>query len=478
MNPTVENLKVKLGEVRQRLQKKAVLAVTIESCRIVVDFLQDHGKGARVEHSLLLPLGASAVAEAPDNAGKELLAQLELANIRERKAVVCVPASWALTTTAEVPGVSDEDLRGYMELRAEKEFPIPVTDLRLASCSYRLPDGKQRATLAAIPAKKMAAVEKMLEVAGCKIMSVSLGLDECVGCVDQPTALHFVANGNHVDVVIAAGGGIAAVRSLPAPAGENAETFDAVGFSREVRITLGQLPGEMREEVKEASFRGTPATAETLCLEVRQHLRRLGIDSRLRTGDSANPLELSAVGVVSARRFLKHEPVTFEFVPPQVDRWQLLLRQLDDRRKRRALGAAIGLIILLLVTYMVRSHIESSLEKEWAGMRGKVSELENLQQGIRQFRPWFEPLPRDLQVLENLAMAFPESGEVWAKTVTLGENNKVSCSGFAQNQSSWLSFLERLRKRKDVSNLQVQQVRGEKPIQFSLVYKWENADGK
>jgi hypothetical protein len=478
MNPAVENFKVKFGELRQRLQKKAVLAITIESCRIVVDFIEDHGKGARVEQSFLLPLGANAVAEAPDNAGQQLLAQLELANIRERKAVVCVPASWALTTTAELPGVSDDDLRGYMELRAEKEFPISVADLRLASCSYRLPDGKQRATLAAIPAKKMAAVEKMLEVAGCKIMSVSLGLDECVGRAEQPTALHFVANGNHVDVVIAAGGGIAAVRSLPAPAGENAETFDPVGFSREVRITLGQLPGEMRQEVKEASFRGTPQTAETLCLEVRQHLRRLGIDSRLRTGDSTNPLELSAVGAVSARRFLNHEPVTFEFVPPQVDRWQLLLRQLDDRRKRRALGAAIGLMVLLLVTYMVRSNIESSLEKEWAGMRGKVSELESLQQGIRQFRPWFEPVPRDLQVLENLAMAFPESGEVWAKTVTLGENNKVSCSGFAQNQSSWLSFLERLRKRKDVSNLQVQQVRGEKPIQFSIVYRWETTDGK
>ena len=105
-----------------------------------------------------------------------------------------------------------------MELRAEKEFPISVSDLRLASCSYRLPDGKQRATLAALPAKKMAAVEKMLEVAGCKVMSISLGLDDCVGCAEEPTQLHFVANGNHVDVVIAAGGGIASATSSSWPA--------------------------------------------------------------------------------------------------------------------------------------------------------------------------------------------------------------------------------------------------------------------
>jgi hypothetical protein len=365
-----------------------------------------------------------------------------------------------------------------MELRAEREFPIPVADLKLASCAYRLPDGKQRATLAAVPVRKMAAVEHMLATAGCKVMSISLGLDECVATPDQPTAIHFVANGNHVDLVIAAGGGIAAVRSLPAPAGTNADTFDPIGFSREVRITLGQLPGEMRQDLREASFRGTPATAETLCLEVRQHLRRLGIDSRLRTGDAANPLMHPPVGVASARRFLRREAVAFEFVPPRVDKWQVWQRRFEDPRRRWAVAGVVGFILLLIVTYWVRGHIETKLQAEWNGMRGRVNDLDKLQQGIRQFRPWFEPTPRTLQVIENLATAFPDSGEVWAKSVQLGAENKVSCSGFARNQGAWLAFLDRLRKRKDVSSLQVQQVRGENPVQFTFTYKWEASDAK
>jgi Tfp pilus assembly protein PilN len=474
----VDDMNAQVLALRQRLQKKSVIAVTVESCRIAVDFLVDEGKGSRLTHSFVLPIGADAVIESPEEAGKQLAAQLEVAAIKERRTVVCVPANWALTTTAEVPEVGEDDLRGYMELRAEREFPISVTDLRLASCTYRLPDGKQRATLAAVPVKRMAAVEKMLAAAECKVMSISLGLDECVSPADQPSSLSFVANGNHVDLVIAAGGGIAAVRSLPAPAGEAAQTFDAAGFSREVRITLGQLPGEMRQELREASFRGTPATAENLCLEVRQHLRRMGIDSRLRTADTAHPAQQRAVAIASAERFLQGKSVTFEFVPPRVDRWQIWQRRLDDRRRRWLLVGLAGLLALPLITYIIRSHIESNLTAEWQGMSKKVSELDAVQQHIRQFRPWFEPVPRDLQVLENLAAAFPESGEVWAKSVALGENNKVTCNGFARNQGAWLAFHERLRNRKDISGLQVTNVRGENPIQFSIVYKWEVGDGK
>ena len=36
-----------------------------------------------------------------------------------------------------------------------------------------------------------------------------------------------------------------------------------------------------------------------------------------------------------------------------------------------------------------------------------------------------------------------------------------------------MAMLERLRARPEVSSVQVQQVRGENPVQFSITYKWE-----
>ena len=470
-------MKLDIATLKKRFQTQSVLAVTLESGRIAVDLLRREEGGSNVARSFSLPIGADAVIADPEKAGQLLAEQLAAAGIRERKCVVCVPAGWALTTSTDVPGVEAADLRGYLELRAEREFPIPVADLRIAHCSYTLPDGNTRATLAAIPTKRAEAVEQMLAVAGCRAVSLSLGLDDCMPGQESPASLHFLANGNHVDVVIAAGGGIAALRSLPGAAGENGASFDAPGFSREVRITLGRLPETIREQVTEALFGGAPDSAENLCIEIRQHLHRMGITSRLerpayKTGDHP------AAGLAAARRHLRQEPVVFEFLPPQVHRWQEMAHRFDSRGRRWMIGAAIGLIVLPVLAFFVRSRIESSLQSEWDGMKRNVVDLESLQQDIRRFRPWFEPAPLNLLALESITEAFPEQGEVWAKSVQIGEDFKVTCSGFAQNQPALLAMLGRLRARTDVTAVQVQSVRGEKPVQFSFTYKWVPRDAK
>ena len=111
-------------------------------------------------------------------------------------------------------------------------------------------------------------------------------------------------------------------------------------------------------------------------------------------------------------------------------------------------------------------------------MKRNVADLESLQQNIRRFRPWFESAPLNLQALESITEAFPEQGEVWAKSVQIGEDFKVTCSGSAQNSPALLAMLGRLRARPDVTAVQVQSVRGEKPVQFSFTYKWVPRDAK
>ena len=111
-------------------------------------------------------------------------------------------------------------------------------------------------------------------------------------------------------------------------------------------------------------------------------------------------------------------------------------------------------------------------------MRRKVADLEALQGRIRQFRPWFEPAPQSLQIVEGLAAAFPDQGDVWAKNVQVVDGTKVTCTGFARSQSALLAWFDRLRARPDVTGLRVEQVRGENPIQFSVAYKWEPHDAR
>jgi hypothetical protein len=461
-------MKLDVATLSKRWKTRGALAVTISSQSVGVTLLRRENGMNRVIKSFVLPIGAETMASDPAAAGTALAEQLDAQNIKEKRCVVCVPAGWALTAAADLPELAGEDLRGYLELKAEREFTLPLTELRLSHSIYTLPDGARRATVAALPAKRVDAVEKMLEAAGCRVVSISLGLDRCLP-LGKPAApaLHFLANGNHVDVVVTAGSGIAAVRTLPGAA--TAEAFDSAGFFREMRITLGRLPEPLRAQVREARFGGAQQGAERLSQIVREPLERIGIGET--SVQPASNVEGAALD--AAERHLSEQPVLFEFVPPATKRWDAWLQRFDSKRRRLLVGFAIGLIVLPALAFFIRSRIENNLAREWNQMRGTVTDLEAVQQKIRQFRPWFEPAPQTLQLLEGLMSAFPDQGDVWAKSVQTAEAGKVTCTGFARNQPAMMAFLDRLRARPDVGGLQVQQVRGENPVQFTVVYKWE-----
>jgi hypothetical protein len=455
-----------LEKLKKRFQSRAVLAVSLETAEIMVAVMRREGDEVRAGESFVLPIGAEAAVADPERAGAALADALDRLKVRERRCVVCLPRRWAVSATTEMPEVSGEDLRGLLELRAEREFSVPVHELRLTHSEYTLPGGARLATLAGLPAKRLEALAKMLEAAGCRAVSISLGVDRSARLGAAGTSLQFLANCDFVDVVVATGGGVTTLRTLPGPADAG---FDAAAFCREVRITLGRLPEAVRKGIGIARFSGPAEKVATLVRETEQPLRRLGIEH----------IEVEPAGAVAhpaidaANQFLREQPVAFELVVRQASQWQTALARVDGKRRRWAVAAALGLIVLPALIFMIRSHTESSLEAEWNAMRGEVSELETLQQRIRQFRPWFEQTPQALQCLEALVSCFPESGEVWAKSTQLSETGKVTCTGFARQQSSILSLLDRLRKRPGVRDLQLQQTRGDNPVQFTIIYQWE-----
>jgi len=465
-------MKLDLKELKKRWLPHSVLAVTVESGRLVADLVSGDEDGAQAAPSLFIPVSDEQLLKDPDQAGQQLAAALKGAGIRERNCVVCVPPGWALTTSADLPEIGAEDLRGYLELRAEREFSVPAGDLRLGYSAYTLPDGQRRATLAALSSKKIEAVERMLAISQRRASSISLALDRCLS---QPrTMLHFLTNGTHTDMVVTAGGGIAGLRSLAGPQGTGDTAFDPVAFCRDVRITLGRLPEPVRQEVRQAEFTGP--SADKLRVQTRFDLLRMGIESpeATRVPVPAGP-STAAVGAAAeaARSILRELPVPFEFVVPETKPWQVWLERIDSTKRRGLLLGAAGLVVLLMLLFFVRSEMESHLQAEWDAMAANVGELDALQQKIHHFRPWFETSPQGLQMLESIASAFPDHGDVWAKSIQVGEGYKVTCTGFARTQPDLMALLERMRTHPDITALQVQQIRGENPIQFSVTYQWE-----
>ncbi len=353
--------------------------------------------------------------------------------------------------------------------------------------------------MAALPAKRLDSLEKMLAAAGRRAVSISLALD-AVFTDEEPTRLHLLADGGHVDVVITAGvllagQGVAALRTLPGPNGhkngaapaddpallESATTalvapvaangdggaFNPSAFCREVRITLGRLPTVVQAQVRTAHFRGAPDTARQLCQETRDGLQRMGIESPAECVPDDRP-----VPPVSAVRFLQRETVPFEFVVPVPNRWEQAFHRFNTPRGRKIAGVALALILLPMLLFFVRSQQENRLNSEWVKMRNQVADLDILQQKIRRFRPWYDRTPTRLQLLEALFAAFPDGGDVWAKSITI-KGTTVSCTGFARSEDARLAMMKRLIARTDVSELKTIQIRGASPsVQFTFTYHW------
>ena len=457
-----------LAQLIKRFQPQSALALSLEPERLTVSLVRLENKECRTTSVCFLPIGAEAILKNPARAGAELIAALNAAGVRERRCVLNVPQSWALTASADLPEVSSEDLRGYFELRAEREFSSSASDLKLAYCPYSLPDGKKRATLAAIPIKRMEAIEEMLNAAGCRTLSISLGMDSFLS--ETRPLLHFAAEDGQTDLVVSTGNGIAALRTLSGSSSSGEAALDTTVFLREIRITMGRIPESIRQDLQHARFHGTLAKA--LRGQIHDDLKRLGIESE--TVDATS--KSVGTAALSADLYLRNQPVAFEYVVAEPNRWLATFERLNTLRGRQIALAAIAIILLPLLIFLVRAHRESSLNAEWDGMKNSVAELEAIQQKTRQFRPWFEPTPQSLQILQTLIAAFPEKGEVWTKSVQIkgasDGTNKVVCSGFARNQPALMAMMDRLLKTPGVTALS-QRTLGNNPVQFTATYLWK-----
>ncbi len=459
-------MNLNLNELKKRILPEAALAITLESDKFSAALVSQEN-GSRELFSI--PMGADTVTNDPEKAGKELAAKLSEAGVRQKRCVVCVPPGWALTASTELPEMAPEDLRSFLELRAEREFPIAGDEMRVSHSPYTLPDGQRRTTLAAVPLKRMDAVDKMLAEAGCRAVSVSLALDECLA--EPKPALHFLANGTHTNVIVTAGGGVVSMRSLASPGPLPETPFDSSAFYREVRITLGRLPEPIRQQVREAYFGGSPASAKRLCDATADQLLQLGIES---VGpDGVNGAASHGESAVKAAQcFLRKQPVMFEFVVPEVKQWEVMLKRADLQGRKRLIAIVAGVIILPLLAFFVRGQIEGYYTRRWDKMKNTVADLTTLQNKIRMYQPWFQGAPVTVQMIDSLISVFPEKGDVWAKSIEMKDTGQIVITAFARTRAAELSLSDRLIALPGVTGVGTEDERGTNPIEFTIIFKY------
>lgn len=441
------------------------------------------GEGVRLGRTFQSPLSLDPLTDDPELVGREIRNHLDDARIRESRCVVCVPLKWALTLRTELPGLSEADLDGFLTVQAEREFPFAPEDLSLSVSRYRSLDGAEHATIVAIPANHLAVVQKVLTAANLRPVSITLGITSLLrnSGPSEDGAVALLVGEHGVDTEVSAGGGVVALRSLDetVEADPDGRAFDVDMIARQMRITLGQLPRDLRDSVRKVKVFGPARLVESVLEDLRGSVARMGLSAGMgdvgleglvANADAIRQMSPTALGVAAGH--MLEGASELEFLPARSSRFKTVASRISSRGALWLAGAAAVLVFGFGTAFLVQYLRLSRLENEWRAIEPRATEVETLQQRVRQFRLWFDDAPQALLIARKLAEAFPEDGAVWAKQVGIKDLSEVSCSGSAQGDQDWFRMRDSLRKTKGVEDLRFSQVGGSSPLQFSFSFRW------
>lgn len=460
-----------------------ILGLAFDAGRLEVAVVRRSNGSLQVQKTFSVPLALNPLTADAELVGREIRNHLDQNDIRERRCVVGLPLNWALTVQTKVPDLPEADLASFLEIEAERGFPYGPETLAVCSSLYRPDGGERSATLVAVPRNHLGQLEKALKAAQLRPVSFTLGITALQSAAKESSqgVMALAIGENSVDLQLTFGGGIVALRSLDGSSeadGVQKRPYSDL-VAREIRITLGQLPAEFRGALRKVRLFGRGEFAQRFAEDITVRAEAMGLKVELVKDYVADEFTsqfpagttVSAAVSLAARQLTVGRP-RLEFLPPKTNAWLQLTTRFSSKKLAWA-GATAGAAALLLAgVFLVQQWQLSRYQSQWSAMEPKVKELEDMQQQIKRFRPWFDDSFRSLSILRKLTEAFPEDGVVSARTFEIRELSSVTCSGVARDNQAFLKMLDHVRATKQVGNLKVDQVRGKTPLQFTFNFQW------
>ena len=475
-------LKIDFQRFGKRKRGSSVLGLALDGSRLEGVVLRRTNGSAEVQQSFSATLSLDPLTDDPVLVGREIRNQLETAGVRERRCIVGLPLQWALTAHVKLPGLSEADVAGFLQLEAERGFPCDVSTLLLANSRLQTSSGEQHAMLVGIPRNHVSLLEQALRAAQLKPISFSLGLTalQPAEAENSNGVLALAIGENRVGLQVSCGRGIAALRTLEGAleTGSGQRQLHTDVLARETRITLAQLAPEIRAAVRKVRIFGPRDLAQQLADEIDLRLEALDLKVDLVSTYSANEFgfNLTAAVTVSpafslAAGYLAGRDAKLEFLPPKVTPWQQFAARYSTGKVQR-IGLAAGAVAAVVAALFLFQQIQLwRAQSQWNRMQNTVKDLQDMSGKISQYRLWFDEPIRGLSILSSLTQAFPEDGSVTAKTVEIRDLNTVTCTGVARDYNSLNHTLERLRTQ--IREVNLGQTRGQPPtIQFTFSFIW------
>jgi len=438
---------------------RSVLGLRFGDGQLSLCLLARSNGSAEVVTAATLPLPPDFLRLDAAAAGRQLRDLLAQAGVRERSCVVALPERWLLARTTAVPALAAEDVAAFLQLEAEKNFPVDPAHLQIATSTCRVADATF-VTQLAVRREQLDAFAAVLATAGLKPVSFTAGLPALSGALPASAGrITVTLDEDRATFLVGAGGGIAGLRSV-----------DSGGtLARELRITLEQLPADLRGTLREIDLRGDAATV-TAAENILGGIAGLPLAPRT-AGRPFGEQLAEAVG----RQWLFRADAALEFLPPRPSRFAAWLPKHGSRRLRLAAGIVAAVLVATLGAFGWLEYRRWSLGSEWSAMKAQVDDLSAIQSLIRDYRPWYDTSFHSLSILRGVTTAFPETGSVTAKSFEIRGASAVALSGTARDNAALLVVLDQLRKTREVQDLKVEQIRGKAPLQFTLSFRWKEA---
>jgi hypothetical protein len=472
----------------KKQRASSILGLTLDGNRLEAVVLRRANGSLQVRQMVVASLALSPLTGDPELVGREIRNHLDQAGIHERRCVVCLPLGMVLMLQTKLPDLPEADIESFLQIEAERGFHSGYENLFIATSRASATSGEKYAALMAIPRNQLAILEKVLKAAQLKPVAFSVGIAALESAaISTPGVLALAIGTNNIDLQATSGGGIVALRSLDGTieADGAQKQIDADRVSREIRITLGQLPAPLGETVKKMKVFGRGEMARQFVKEISPRVESMGLKLELmeRASDAQfdkapAPEIVLSPALALAASYLQGATTWPEFLPPKVHPWKMVLATKFSSKKLGWAGAAAGGLVLCVVSaFLFQQWQFSHWQSKWKAMEPKVARLQTDQQLIRKFRPWFDDSVRGLRILRKVTEAFPEDGKVTAKSLEIRDLSMVTVSGIARDNQAYLKLLDQLATAREITSLGTDSTRGQAPaIQFTFNFQWEGGN--
>lgn len=470
-----------------RQRGSAILGLHWDGARLDGVVLRRTNGSVMPQKIFSVQLSLDPLTNAPELVGREIRNRLDAEGIRERRCILGLPLKWALVAHAKIPDLPDEDVESFLQIEAERGFPCDVSTLMTGSSRYAAPSGERFATFVGVPRNHVTLVESVLRAAQLRPAAFSLGVTALQPPGGSEGILALALGETQVALQITAGGGVVSLRALEGAlemeGGQRRLRPDFV--AREIRITLAQLPADLRQTIKRVRIFGPRELAQQLADEIELRLEPMNFGVEVVTGYGAHDFAVHipeatpvSPAVSLAARNLAGEAPVFQFLPPRISKWQSLTARYSAGRLQQAGIAAAAVALVVGGMFLFQEWQLHRLQSEWKSMQKQVTEVKDLQKKLTTFRPWTDESLRAMNILRRITECFPEDGSVTAKLLEVRNPGAVVCTGTARDYASLLRTVERLRAVPEIPDVRLGQTRGSSPaLQFTFSFIW-NQGGK